>query len=139
MMLKTGYVFDDFIERLLPHLEPGDIVIDGGNSNYHDTQRRVTALEEKGLLYIGPGVSGDEEGLLKGPSVMPGGSAKAWRELEPILVPISSKLDDGSSCCSWMGNGGASHFVKMVHNGIEYGDMQLICEAYHIMKDVLHM
>ncbi len=139
MMLKAGLVVDDFIDQLLPNLEPGDIIIDGGNSNYHDTQRRVAALEEKGLLYIGTGVSGGEEGALKGPSVMPGGSAKAWKDLEPILVPISAQVDDGTFCCSWMGNGGAGHFVKMVHNGIEYGDMQLICEAYQIMKDVLQM
>lgn len=139
MMLKAGSVVDDFIAQLLPHLESGDIVIDGGNSNYHDTQRRVADLEEKGLLYIGTGVSGGEEGALKGPSVMPGGSAGAWKDLEPILVPISAQVDDGTFCCSWMGNGGAGHFVKMIHNGIEYGDMQLICEAYHIMKDVLHM
>ncbi len=139
MMLKAGEVVDDFIEQLLPYLEPGDIVIDGGNSNYHDTERRVTYLEEKGLLFIGTGVSGGEEGALKGPSVMPGGSFAAWKELEPILVPISAKVGDGTFCCSWMGTGGAGHFVKMVHNGIEYGDMQLICESYHIMKDVLHM
>lgn len=139
MMLKAGEVVDGFIEQLLPFLEPGDIVIDGGNSNYHDTQRRLTYLEEKGLLFIGTGVSGGEEGALKGPSIMPGGSSGAWKELESILVPISAKVDDGSYCCSWMGNGGAGHFVKMIHNGIEYGDMQLICESYHIMKDVLGM
>jgi len=139
MMLKAGEVVDSFIEQLLPHLEEGDIVIDGGNSNYHDTQRRYDYLTEKGLLFIGTGVSGGEEGALKGPSVMPGGSVEAWKHLESILVPISAKVSDGSYCCSWMGKGGAGHFVKMVHNGIEYGDMQLICEAYQIMKDVLHM
>jgi 6-phosphogluconate dehydrogenase len=139
MMLKAGKVVDDFIEQLLPYLEQGDIVIDGGNSNYHDTQRRVAYLEEKGLLFVGTGVSGGEEGALKGPSIMPGGSVAAWKDLEPILVPISAKVDDGTFCCSWMGKGGAGHFVKMVHNGIEYGDMQLICESYHIMKDVLKM
>lgn len=139
MMLKAGKVVDGFIEQLLPYLEEGDIVIDGGNSNYHDTQRRVAYLEEKGLLFIGTGVSGGEEGALKGPSIMPGGSFAAWKDLKSILVPISAKLDDGSFCCSWMGNGGAGHFVKMVHNGIEYGDMQLICESYQIMKDVLQM
>ena len=139
MMVKAGVVVDEFIEQLLPFLEKGDIVIDGGNSNFHDTERRCDYLEEKGLLYIGTGVSGGEEGALNGPSIMPGGSKEAWKHLEPIFVPISAKLDDGTSCCSWMGRGGAGHFVKMVHNGIEYGDMQLICEAYQIMKDVLHM
>lgn len=139
MMLKAGSVVDDFIEQLLPHLEEGDIIIDGGNSNYHDTERRYHYLKEKGLLFIGTGVSGGEEGALKGPSIMPGGSLKAWKYLEPILVPISAKVSDGTYCCSWMGKGAAGHFVKMVHNGIEYGDMQLICEAYQIMKDVLHM
>ena len=139
MMLKAGSVVDGFIEQLLPFLEEGDIVIDGGNSNFHDTERRVAALAEKGLLYIGTGVSGGEEGALKGPSIMPGGAFAAWKELEPILVPISAKVDDGTFCCSWMGKGGAGHFVKMVHNGIEYGDMQLICESYHIMKKVLQM
>ncbi len=139
MMLKAGDVVDGFIEQLLPYLEPGDIVIDGGNSNYHDTERRMTYLEEKGLLFIGTGVSGGEEGALKGPSIMPGGSFAAWHDLEPILVPVSAKVADGTFCCSWMGKGGAGHFVKMVHNGIEYGDMQLICETYHIMKDVLLM
>ncbi len=139
MMLQAGAVVDAFIEQLLPYLEEGDIVIDGGNSNYHDTERRVAFMEEKGLRYIGTGVSGGEEGALKGPSIMPGGSFSAWKDLQPILVPISAKVADGSFCCSWMGNGGAGHFVKMVHNGIEYGDMQLICESYHIMKDVLKM
>jgi len=139
MMLKAGSVVDSFIEQILPFLEKGDIVIDGGNSNFHDTQRRVTYLEEKGLLFIGTGVSGGEEGALKGPSIMPGGSSAAWKELEPIFVPISAKVADGSYCCSWMGRGGAGHFVKMVHNGIEYGDMQLICESYHLMKNVLNM
>ncbi len=139
MMLKAGEVVDDFIEQLLPFLEEGDIVIDGGNSNYHDTERRYQYLTGKGLLFIGTGVSGGEEGALKGPSVMPGGSFEAWKYLEPILVPISAQVSDGSLCCSWMGKGGAGHFVKMVHNGIEYGDMQLICEAYQVMKDVLKM
>jgi 6-phosphogluconate dehydrogenase len=139
MMLKAGEVVDDFIEQLLPYLEPGDIVIDGGNSNFHDTERRVSYLNEKGLLFVGTGVSGGEEGALKGPSIMPGGSFAAWKELEPIFMPVSAQVDDGTFCCSWIGNGGAGHFVKMVHNGIEYGDMQLICEAYHFMKDVLQM
>jgi len=139
MMLKAGTVVDDFIEQLLPYLEQGDIVIDGGNSNFHDTERRVAYLAGKGLLFIGTGVSGGEEGALKGPSIMPGGAADAWKYLESIFVPISAQVADGTFCCSWMGNGGAGHFVKMVHNGIEYGDMQLICESYQIMKDVLKM
>ena len=139
MMLKAGVVVDEFIEKLLPYLDQGDIVIDGGNSNFEDTQRRVDYLEEKGLFFIGTGVSGGEEGALKGPSIMPGGSSAAWKEVETILVPISAQVEDGTFCCSWMGKGGAGHFVKMVHNGIEYGDMQLICESYHIMKDVLGM
>ncbi len=139
MMLKAGVVVDDFIEKLLPYLEEGDIIIDGGNSNFYDTQRRVAYLEKKGLLFIGTGVSGGEEGALKGPSIMPGGSAAAWKDLESIFVPISARVADGTFCCSWMGDGGAGHFVKMVHNGIEYGDMQLICESYHIMKEVLQM
>ena len=119
MMLKAGTVVDDFIQQLLPHLEEGDIIIDGGNSNYQDTQRRVAYLEDKGLRYIGTGVSGGEEGALKGPSIMPGGSFSAWKDVESILVPISAKLEDGTFCCSWMGKGGAGHFVKMVHNGSE--------------------
>ncbi len=139
MMLKAGSVIDNFIEQLLPYLEEGDIIIDGGNSHYPDTIRRTANIEEKGLLYIGTGVSGGEEGALKGPSIMPGGSFAAWKYLEPIFVPISAKIADGSHCCSWMGSGGAGHFVKMVHNGIEYGDMQLICETYQIMKDVLNL
>ena len=139
MMLKAGEVVDQFIEQLLEFLEPGDIVIDGGNSNYHDTRRRVEYLEAKGLRFIGTGVSGGEEGALKGPSVMPGGSVAAWDEVKDILVPISAKVSDGTYCCAWMGKGGAGHFVKMVHNGIEYGDMQLICESYQLMKDVLGM
>ncbi len=139
MMLKAGIVVDVFIEQLLPYLEQGDIVIDGGNSNFHDSERRVAYLETKGLHFIGTGVSGGEEGALKGPSIMPGGSVEAWKDLESIFVPISAQVQDGTFCCSWMGKGGAGHFVKMVHNGIEYGDMQLICESYHIMKDVLQM
>lgn len=139
MMLKAGAVVDDFIDALLLYLEKGDIIIDGGNSNYRDTQRRVDDLEKKGFLFIGTGISGGEEGALKGPSIMPGGSSQAWEDLKPILFPISAKVEDGTICCSWMGNGGAGHFVKMVHNGIEYGDMQLICESYHIMKEMLRM
>lgn len=139
MMLKAGNPVDQFIEQLLPHLEEGDIVIDGGNSNYHDTNRRIAMLEGKGLRYIGTGVSGGEEGALKGPSIMPGGSAEAWPYLKDIFTATSAQLADGSSCCDWMGSAGAGHFVKMVHNGIEYGDMQLICESYQFMNDVLGM
>lgn len=139
MMLKAGSPVDDFIEQLIPFLDEGDIVIDGGNSQYNDTERRLQYLEGKGFRFIGTGVSGGEEGALKGPSIMPGGSVDAWKELEPIFTPISAQIDDGTACCVWLGKGGAGHFVKMVHNGIEYGDMQLICEAYHFMKDVLCM
>ncbi|WP_028579242.1 decarboxylating NADP(+)-dependent phosphogluconate dehydrogenase [Desulfogranum japonicum] len=139
MMLKAGNPVDQFIEQLLPFLEAGDLIIDGGNSNYHDTNRRLAMLRERGLLYIGTGVSGGEEGALKGPSIMPGGSAEAWPLVKDIFTATSAQLEDGSSCCAWMGPEGAGHFVKMVHNGIEYGDMQLICEAYQFMKDVLGM
>lgn len=139
MMVKAGDPVDQFIEQLLPHLDPGDIVIDGGNSNYHDTARRMRSLEEKGFRYIGTGVSGGEEGALKGPSIMPGGSVSAWPHVEPVFIAAAARADDGAPCCAWMGPGGAGHFVKMVHNGIEYGDMQLICEAYHFMKAVLGM
>jgi 6-phosphogluconate dehydrogenase len=137
MMLKAGRVVDDFIGQLIPLLEPGDIIIDGGNSNYQDTIRRVTQVEEKGLYYIGSGVSGGEEGALKGPSIMPGGSSAAWPQVKPILMAIAAKAGDNEPCCGWMGPDGAGHFVKMVHNGIEYGDMQLICESYQIMKALL--
>jgi 6-phosphogluconate dehydrogenase len=139
LMVKAGKPVDDFIELLLPYLEPGDIIIDGGNSHYPDTNRRTKYLESKGFLYIGTGVSGGEEGALLGPSIMPGGSAAAWPSVKPILQAISAKVEDGSPCCDWVGENGAGHFVKMVHNGIEYGDMQLCCEAYQIMKDVLGM
>jgi len=139
MMLKAGPPVDDFIDQLIPFLDQGDIIIDGGNSHYQDSQRRTEYLESKGLYFIGTGVSGGEEGALKGPSIMPGGSYPAWQHLEPIFMPTAAQIDDGSSCCTWIGTGGAGHFVKMVHNGIEYGDMQLICEAYHFMKDVLAM
>ncbi len=137
MMVKAGQPVDDFIEKLLAVLEPGDIIIDGGNSHFPDTERRTKYVESKGLLYIGTGVSGGEEGALNGPSLMPGGSPEAWPAVKPILQAICAKVEDGSPCCDWVGNGGAGHFVKMVHNGIEYGDMELICEAYQIMKDVL--
>lgn len=139
LMLKAGPPVDEFIEKLLPHLAPGDIVIDGGNSNYHDSIRRFEYLKSKGLHFIGSGVSGGEEGALKGPSIMPGGSEEAWPHVEPVFTAIAAKVEDGSSCCAWMGPEGAGHFVKMVHNGIEYGDMQLICEAYHFMKSILEM
>ncbi|MCC6490009.1 MAG: decarboxylating NADP(+)-dependent phosphogluconate dehydrogenase [Candidatus Hydrogenedentes bacterium] len=139
MLVKAGQAVDDFIEQLLPHLEPGDIVIDGGNSHFPDTIRRAKYVESKGLLYIGTGVSGGEEGALLGPSIMPGGSPAAWPHVKPIFQSISAKTSDGSPCCDWVGEGGAGHFVKMVHNGIEYGDMQMICETYQLMKQGLGM
>ncbi|HZT22260.1 MAG TPA: decarboxylating NADP(+)-dependent phosphogluconate dehydrogenase [Verrucomicrobiae bacterium] len=134
LMVKAGKPVDEFIEQLLPHLEPGDIIIDGGNSLFEDTNRRTKYVESKGLLYIGTGVSGGEEGARHGPSIMPGGSPAAWPHVKPIFQAIAAKVADGSPCCDWVGEGGAGHYVKMVHNGIEYGDMQLICEAYHLMK-----
>ena len=137
LMVKAGKPVDEFIEKLVPLLEEGDIIIDGGNSHFPDTIRRAEYVESKGLLYIGAGVSGGEEGALTGPSIMPGGSPKAWETVKPILQAISAKTDDGSPCCDWVGENGAGHFVKMVHNGIEYGDMQLICEAYQLMRDYL--
>ena len=139
LMVKAGQPVDDFIEQLLPHLEPGDIIIDGGNSLFDDTARRVKYVEARGLLYIGTGVSGGEEGARRGPSIMPGGSAAAWPHIKPIFQAIAAKVEDGTPCCDWVGEGGAGHYVKMVHNGIEYGDMQLICEAYHLMKVGLGM
>lgn len=139
MMVKAGKAVDDFIEKLLEVLEPGDIIIDGGNSHFPDTIRRTAYVESKGLLYVGTGVSGGEEGALKGPSMMPGGSPKAWEYVKPIFQSICAKVENGEACCDWVGENGAGHFVKMVHNGIEYGDMQLICEAYQLMKDVLGM
>ena len=139
LMVKAGKPVDEFIELLIPHLEAGDIVIDGGNSLFEDTTRRVKLLESKGFLYIGTGVSGGEEGARHGPSIMPGGSTAAWPHLKPIFQSISAKVGDGSPCCDWVGEGGAGHYVKMVHNGIEYGDMQLICEAYQLMKEGLGM
>jgi len=139
LMVKAGSAVDDFIEQLLPHLERGDIIIDGGNSFFHDTIRRTRELEAKGFLYIGTGVSGGEEGALKGPSIMPGGSFKAWEHVRPIFQAIAAKVADGTPCCDWVGSDGAGHFVKMVHNGIEYGDMQLICEAYQLLRDCAGM
>uniref|UniRef100_S0DDL1 phosphogluconate dehydrogenase (NADP(+)-dependent, decarboxylating) n=2 Tax=termite gut metagenome TaxID=433724 RepID=S0DDL1_9ZZZZ len=138
MLVKAGAAVDDLIEQLIPLLEPGDVIIDGGNTHFPDTIRRTKYVESKGLLYIGTGVSGGEEGALLGPSMMPGGSPAAWPLVKPIFQSISAKVD-GEPCCDWVGTDGAGHFVKMVHNGIEYGDMQLICEAYQIMRDVLGM
>ena len=137
MMLKAGEAVDSFIEQLLPLVSAGDVIIDGGNSNYHDTIRRTAMLAEKGLLFIGTGVSGGEEGALKGPSIMPGGAPEAWPLVEPIFTAIAAKAGSNEPCCAWMGKDGAGHFVKMIHNGIEYGDMQLICESYQIMKLLL--
>jgi len=133
LMVKAGQAVDEFIEHLLPHLEPGDIIIDGGNSLFEDTIRRVKYVESKGMLYIGTGVSGGEEGARRGPSIMPGGSPAAWPHVKDIFQGIAAKVD-GAPCCEWVGEGGAGHYVKMVHNGIEYGDMQLIGEAYNLMK-----
>ena len=139
LMVKAGQPVDDFIDLLIPKLDKGDIIIDGGNSHFPDTERRVKYVESKGLLFIGTGVSGGEEGALLGPSIMPGGSPAAWPAVKPIFQGIAAKVDGGVPCCDWVGDGGAGHFVKMVHNGIEYGDMQLINEAYQLMKDVLGM
>jgi len=139
LMVKAGKPVDEFIELLIPHLEAGDILIDGGNSHYPDTVRRTKHLESKGLLFIGTGVSGGEEGALKGPAIMPGGSPAAWPAVEKIFKATAAKVEDGTPCCAWMGPDGAGHFVKMVHNGIEYGDMQLICEAYDLMARGLSM
>jgi len=139
LMVKAGQAVDDFIEKLIPLLDKGDIIIDGGNTHFPDTARRTEYIESKGLLYIGTGVSGGEEGALKGPSMMPGGSPAAWPFVKPIFQSICAKVADCSPCCDWVGENGAGHFVKMVHNGIEYGDIQLICECYQIMKDYLGM
>ena len=139
LMVKAGTPVDDFIEQLIPLLEPGDIIIDGGNSNFADSTRRMDHAQSKGLFFIGAGVSGGEEGALNGPSIMPGGSISAWPSVKEIFQKIAAKTDCGSPCCEWVGAGGAGHFAKMVHNGIEYGDMQLICEAYHLMRDGLNM
>ena len=139
IMVKAGDAVDKVIESLTPYLEPGDIVIDGGNSQYQDSDRRAVELAEKDILFIGTGVSGGEEGALLGPSIMPGGNPDAWPAVKPIFQAIAAKTDEGEPCCDWVGKGGAGHFVKMVHNGIEYGDMQLICETYHVMRDGLGM
>ena len=134
MLVKAGKAVDELIDQLIPVCEPGDILIDGGNSLFTDTIRRTGYVESKGLLYIGTGVSGGEEGALKGPSIMPGGSPAAWPHVKPIFQKICAQTTDGNPCCDWVGENGAGHFVKMVHNGIEYGDMQLICEVYDLMK-----
>jgi len=139
MLVKAGKPVDEFIEQLIPVLEPGDIIIDGGNSLFDDTNRRQKYVESKGLLYIGTGVSGGEEGARKGPSIMPGGSPAAWPFVKDIFQAVSAKVEGNVPCCDWVGEAGAGHYVKMVHNGIEYGDMQLICEAYNIMKNGLGM
>jgi 6-phosphogluconate dehydrogenase len=139
IMVKAGAAVDAVIDEVAPLLEPGDILIDGGNTHYPDTTRRTRALKDKGLLFVGTGVSGGEEGALKGPSIMPGGNPQAWPHVKPIFQAIAAKVADGSPCCDWVGPEGAGHYVKMVHNGIEYGDMQLICEAYHLMRSLLGM
>ncbi|MBN1813597.1 MAG: decarboxylating NADP(+)-dependent phosphogluconate dehydrogenase [Anaerolineae bacterium] len=139
MLVKAGKPVDDFIDLLIPHLEAGDIIIDGGNSNYNDTIRRTATVESKGLLYIGTGVSGGEEGARHGPSIMPGGSPEAWPHVKSILQDISAKVEGNVPCCDWVGENGAGHYVKMTHNGIEYGDMQLISESYYLMKHLLGM
>ena len=139
IMVKAGAPVDAVIDEVAPLLEPGDILIDGGNTHYPDTTRRTRDLKKKGLLFVGTGVSGGEEGALKGPSIMPGGNPEAWPHVKPIFQAFAAKVADGTPCCDWVGQEGAGHYVKMVHNGIEYGDMQLICEAYQLMKDILGM
>lgn len=139
LMVRAGAAVDALIDALAPFLAPGDIIVDGGNSDHADTARRCAALEKNGLAYVGAGVSGGEEGALHGPSIMPGGNDRAWPAIKPIFQAIAAKVEDGTPCCEWIGPGGSGHFVKMVHNGIEYGDMQLICEAYHIMRQGLGM
>lgn len=139
LMVKAGQAVDDVIDELTPLLSAGDIIIDGGNSNFDDSERRAKTLANAGLLFVGSGVSGGEEGARHGPSLMPGGHKEAWPHLQPIFQAIAAKTDSGQPCCDWVGDGGAGHFVKMVHNGIEYGDMQLICEAYDFMQRALHM
>ena len=139
LMIPAGKPVDEIIEALIAFLDEGDIIIDGGNSHFSDTSRRTRMLESKGLLYVGAGVSGGEEGALLGPSIMPGGSAAAWQSVRPIFQAIASKVDGGVPCCDWIGEVGSGHFVKMVHNGIEYGDMQLICEVYDVMRTLLGM
>ena len=139
LMVQAGSAVDSVIEELIPLLDNGDIIIDGGNSNYRDTIRRTNDLNKKNLLFIGTGVSGGEEGALKGPSIMPGGNSKAWPFVRDIFQSIAAKVETGDPCCEWVGDGGAGHYVKMIHNGIEYGDMQMICEAYHILRQIISM
>jgi len=139
MMVRAGSPVDQLMEQLFPYLSPGDILIDGGNSNYEDTNRRVVLTESKGFRFVGAGVSGGEEGALNGASIMPGGSESAWEEVKPVLQSIAAKAEDGSPCCQWVGPAGSGHFVKMIHNGIEYGDMQLISESYWVMKKLLNL
>lgn len=139
MMVRAGDAVDQLMEQLFPLLSPGDIVIDGGNSNYEDTNRRVALAESRGFRFVGAGVSGGEEGALHGASIMPGGSVEAWEEVRPILQSIAARAADGTPCCGWIGPAGSGHFVKMIHNGIEYGDMQLIAEAYWVMKHLLQL
>src|SRR3954454_22195485 len=137
LMVKAGSTVDDMINQIVPHLEKGDIIIDGGNSLFTDSNRRTKDLRNKGILFIGTGVSGGEEGARNGPSIMPGGNPEAWPHVKDIFQSIAAKVDDGTPCCDWVGEDGAGHYVKMVHNGIEYGDMQLICEAYQLLRDGL--
>ena len=136
-MVRAGQAVDELIEECLPYMEKGDILIDGGNSHYPDTERRVEMMKAKGMHFVGAGISGGEEGARNGPSIMPGGDEEAWPAIKPIFQAIAAKSDEGDPCCDWVGNGGAGHYVKMVHNGIEYGDMQIICEAYHLMHQLL--
>jgi 6-phosphogluconate dehydrogenase len=133
LMVKAGEAVDEFIAHCLPYMEPGDVIIDGGNSLFTDSNRRCRELKENGILFIGAGISGGEEGARHGPSIMPGGNPAAWKEVQPIFQAIAAKVENGEPCCDWVGEDGAGHYVKMVHNGIEYGDMQLICEAYQLM------
>ena len=139
IMVKSGNPVDRVIDQLLPHLDAGDIIIDGGNSHYKDSSKRYENLKREGIYFVGAGISGGEEGALNGPSIMPGGSAEAWSEIQPIFNKIAAKTSSGEVCCNWVGSSGSGHFVKMVHNGIEYGDMQMICEAYHIMRFGLNL
>lgn len=135
LMIRAGRPVDDVLQELLPYLAPGDVIIDGGNSDFRDTERRMREVEEKGMFYVGAGISGGEMGALTGPSVMPGGSVGAWPLVKDLLQAVAARLDDGTPCCEWIGPGGAGHYVKMVHNGMEYGDMQLIAEAYLLLRD----
>ena len=139
LMIRAGGAVDEAIEELLPYLEKGDIIIDGGNSHFPDSERRCKALQERGILFIGAGISGGEEGARHGPSIMPGGNPEGWPEVKPIFQAIAAKSEEGEPCCDWVGNGGAGHYVKMVHNGIEYGDMQIICEASHLLTSSLKL